>query len=272
MKAFCVFAACALFGACASRGGSGAGGTSGGAGTGGAISGGGVGGGAGGSGGSGDDRSFVPTLPISSHDGQPGALTVVALTLVQGAAGPELYLAVRNDGPTPVCETGVMITFNDQAGQELTSAAVGLLTGRYYRLEPDTVLSCIDAGRVAMGASTNLPAEVVIDQLGSLQHRFVFFNLDGIVPIEGLAVSALSTVATAVGRAYRGTLTNGLALTVSNPRVTIFPVNRVGRPLGAATSNATLVVPPAGTWSFETGSVTDTGVDQVAFPGAAIVP
>jgi hypothetical protein len=242
MKAFRVLAACVLIGACRTGVGSEPG----------------------------DDRLFVPDLPVTSLDGQQGALTLVALTLVQGATGPELYLAVRNDGPTPVCETGVMIIFNDKAGQELTSAAIGLLTGRFYRLDPDTVLSCIDAGRIAMGASTSLPAEVVIAELGSLQHRFVFFNLDGIVPLEGLAVSALGTVTTAGGRAYRGTLTNGLAVPVSSPRVTIFPVNRVGRPLGVTTSSATLDVPPGGTWNFETGGVTDAGVDQVAYPGGSI--
>ena len=50
----------------------------------------------------GDDRLFVPEdLPNTPHEGEVGVtLKLVASTLVQGAAGPELYAAVRNDGDT----------------------------------------------------------------------------------------------------------------------------------------------------------------------------
>ena len=57
---------------------------------------------------------------------------------------------------------------------------------------------------------------------------------------------------------------------MSAPTVTIFPVNRVGRPLGAATASSTIDIPPGGSWSFETSPVDDLGVDYVAYPAASI--
>src|SRR5688572_9841350 len=59
-------------------------------------------GGVGGIGGQpGDDLLFVPVgLPNTPYD-QVTTLTLVAFTLVEGANGPEIYAAVRNDGAMP---------------------------------------------------------------------------------------------------------------------------------------------------------------------------
>ena len=60
-------------------------------------------------------------------------------------------------------------------------------------------------------------------------------------------------------------MVNDLGSTVSGPSVAVFPVNRVGRPLGMATASATIDLPPGGTWTFQTDAVDDPGVDQVAY-------
>ena len=220
----------------------------------------------------GDDRLFVPEdLPNTPQEGEVGVtLTLVASTLVQGAAGPELYAAVRNDGSAPSCNAGMVTDFIDKAGQTVTSVGTALLSKQLYRLDPNTLVSCIDPGQIAMAASTSLPAEVVIAELGSLKHHFPTFGLDGIVPVAGFIVSQVETVAKGAGSAYTGTLTNGMDVTVTAPSVTIFPVNRVGRPLGAATSSAPIDIPPGGSWSFETSTVNDLGVDYAAYPAASI--
>ena len=70
---------------------------------------------------------------------------------------------------------------------------------------------------------------------------------------------------------YTGKVTNGLDVAVSAPAVAIFPVNRVGRPLGQATSSAIVDIPPGGSWAFETSAVDDLGVDYLAYPTAAIL-
>ena len=227
---------------------------------------------AGGAGAAGDDRLFVPDgLPNTPRDGEVGVtLKLLASTLVQGAAGPELYAAVKNDGVTPACNAGMMVDFVDKAGQTVATLGTALRSRQLYRLDASTIIGCIDPGQIAMSASTKLPAEVVIAELGSLRHTFPTFGLDGIVPVAGFTVGQVQTIAKGVASAYTGTFTNGLDVTVSAPAVTIFPVNRVGRPLGAATSSATIDIPPGGTWSFETSTVNDRGVDFAAYPAATI--
>jgi len=221
----------------------------------------------------GDERLFVPDgLPNTPRAGEVGVtLKLVGSTLVQGSTAAELHAAVRNEGNAPSCEAGMMTDFIDKAGQTVVTVGTALLSKQLYRLDATTIISCIDPGQIAMSASTNLPAEVVIEELGSLTHTFpTFGGLDGIVLVAGFTVSQVATIAKGAGSAYTGTLTNGFDTTVSGPSVTIFPVNRVGRPLGAATASATTDIPPGGSWSFETSAVNDLGVDYVAYPAASI--
>jgi hypothetical protein len=119
-----------------------------------------------------------------------------------------------------------------------------------------------------MSAATELPNEIVIEKLGYLQHRFPAFTIDGIVPIEGLDVSDVQTIAKTDGKLYTGKLSNRFDKTVTDPSVAIFPMNRVGRPLGVATSKTTTDIPPGSSWSFESTDVTDLGVGYVAYATA----
>ncbi len=219
----------------------------------------------------GDDRLFVPAgLSNTNIDGQDDGPTLIAFTLVQEGTGPKLYAAVKNNLDTPACEAGMTTYFVDKADQVVTSSGSVLLSGRLYRLSDGTIISCIDPGQVAMTASTDLPSTLMIDDLGFLEHLFPTFIVAGIVPTAGLTVSEVHAVATGAGHAYSGTVTNGLDVTVSAPAVAIFPVNRVGRPLGVATGSATVDLPPGGSWTFETSVVDDLGVDYLAYPTASI--
>ena len=83
-------------------------------------------------------------------------------------------------------------------------------------------------------------------------------------------MSNVTTVSRSPGSAYTGTLQNDFDASVSAPSVAIYPVNRVGRPLGVAKGAATTDIAPAASWTFETSTVTDPGVAQVAFPAATI--
>ena len=217
----------------------------------------------------GDDQLFVPAgLPNTSSDTGGGWLTLVAFTLVQEAAAPALYVAVRNDGAAPACNVGMLTDFFDKAGYPVTSAGAAVWSRQTYRLDPDSIFNCIDPGEIAMAASTNLPADLVIAELGSLRHSFPGFIVPDIVPIKGLTVSGVKTVTTGAGTVYSGTFTNGFDVAVSAPTVSVFPVNRVGRPLGMATSSTTTDLPPGGSLAFETSPVADPGVDQEAYPAA----
>ena len=218
----------------------------------------------------GDDALFVPEgLSMTDRDGA-GGLELIAFTLVQGAAGAEFYAAVRNDAAMPVCEPGLMTDFIDQAGALVTTATSVLQSGDLYRFNDGSgvIVTCITPGEIAMTFSTDLP--IVVEDIEALEYRFPAFPLDGVVLIDGLTVGELSTVGSGPGTAYTGTLTNGLEGAVSNPKVTIFPLNRVGRPLAVATSSATTELPAGGSWTFETTAVDDVGVDSVAYPAASI--
>jgi hypothetical protein len=202
---------------------------------------------------------------------EKGRLVLVAFTLVQGPVGPELYVAVRNDGQAPSCSAGMLTNFYDKAGQLVTTVGAGLQAQQLYRFDPNVVLTCVDPGQIAMAAATDLPEDLVIGNIGSLMHSFPTFNVAGIVPLGGaLTVSAVKTVTTGTGTAFTGKVTNGLDVAVSSPSVSIFPVNRVGRPLGVATSAGTTDVAPRGSWTFETSAVKDLGTSFAAYPAASI--
>ena len=159
--------------------------------------------------------------------------------------------------------------FVDKAGQVVTSATGVLESIHFYRRDTGEVLRCLAPGEIGMTGLAVLPPEVVLGELGSLQHAFPAFTVNDIAPVDALTVSDVRSVATGVGTLYAGTLKNGLDVPVSAPRVTVFPVNRVGRPLGMATTSAESELASGSSWSFETSNVDAEGVDFTAFPSAS---
>jgi hypothetical protein len=217
-----------------------------------------------------DDRLFVPPdLPNTNLNGHDEGLVLTAFTLARTDAGPELYAAVRNDGDTPACEAGMVTDFYDKSGARVTSAGSKLLSGRLYRLPDGTTISCVAPGQTAMTAATGLPEAVALDQLSSLVHLFPSFTVD-VAPVVGLTLRDVRTVERGAKTAYTGTLASGLDQAVSAAKVTVFPVSRVGRPLGVATSGADHDLAAGATWGFETGTVDDPGVGYAAFATATL--
>lgn len=216
-----------------------------------------------------DGRRFVPPgLSNTNVNGHDEGLVLVAFTLAQTAAGPELYAAVRNDGEAPACEAGMVTDFFDQRGERVTSAGSKLLSGRFYRLGDGTVISCIDPGQTAMTAATGLPAAVVIGEVGSLTHRFPSFTLADIAAVVGLTLRDVHTVGAGTETAYTGELVNGLDQPARAATVSVFPTSSVGRPLGVTTSSASDDIAAGASWSFETEAVEAPGVGYAAFPTA----
>ena len=208
---------------------------------------------------------------IRDSDGDvPGGLTLVAFSLLQGETGPELYAAVRNDGPTPSCQAGMLTDFFDKSEQLVASVGSVLQTRQFYRTGSGAIITCFDPGEVAMSVSRHLPESIVIAELGALQHAFPAFTVDGIVSVAGLSISDVRVVAAVAGNVYTGRLDNGLPVSVSAPQVTIFPINRVGRPLSAATASAQTDVPPGSSWSFQTNAAALLGVEYAGYPAASI--
>jgi hypothetical protein len=205
-------------------------------------------------------------LPNTNENGQDVGLALVAFTLVPGANGPSFYAAVQNVWSTPLCEAGMMIDFYDRGGELMGSGASVLQSGRFYQLTDGSgaIIPCIAPGQIAMTGETGLPAAIALDEVGSLQHLFPSFNVD-VTPVGDLTVAGVQAIASGEGTAYTGTVVNELPSTLSNPSVAIFPLNRVGRPVGMATASATMDLAPGGTWIFQTDAVDDPGVGQVAY-------
>lgn len=219
--------------------------------------------------GGGDTSLFVPAqIASNTTAGEATALSLLAFTLVKGPSGSaEFYAAVHNEGMTAICEPGMLLNFFDQAGAPLASAGIPLYTKQLYRLTDGTVIPCVDPGQLAMGGSTTLPPEVVIDELGHFEYAFPAFVLNDITPATALGLSPLQTARTLDGTSYSGTLLNTLE-TPASASVNVFPLNAVGRPLGMATASDTDALQPGDTWSFQTSTVRDPGVGTAVYPSA----
>ncbi|WP_437493996.1 hypothetical protein WME75_21620 [Sorangium sp. So ce1014] len=229
-------------------------------------------GGAGAGGDLGDDALIVPEdLTVVALPGGNGVLNVIALTLRKGPTHTELYAALRNDGDIPACSAAVSVELYDKTGQSLAAGINGLLTQHFYRLTDGSgaIAACVGPGDVTMAAVTDLPSDIVIEDVEHVVYRCPYFALD-VAPIDGLTISQVKAVTRGAATAYTGMLLNGLDVAVSSPSATVFSVNRVGRPLGVAIGSGTVQIPPGGSWAFETNTVDTPGPDQAAYPAAAI--
>jgi hypothetical protein len=260
----------------ATGGGAAGGGTAGGgAGTSsGATGGGAAGGGAGGNGGMmGDGSLVVPEgVTITPLDGGTGVLELFALTLAQTSAGVEGYAAVRNIGATFACSAALSIELFDATELSLGAGIGSLLSEEFHQLTDGSgsITSCVEPGDVAMAVVRDFPGGIALASVTIAVYRTPYFEL-AVEPIDGLSVSDLESMPLDGGTGYTGTFVNAFDLAVMNPFVTVFPVNRVGRPLGAAIGSGMLEIPTGGNWTFTTNAVDDAGVSEVAFPAGALV-
>jgi hypothetical protein len=223
-------------------------------------------------GGTAEDAPIVPEgLAVTALAGGNGVLEVIALTLRNGPIGPELYVALRNEGDVPACSAAVSVELFDESERSLAAGISGLLTQHFYRLTDgsDTIAACVGPGDVTMAAIPDLPSDLAIEEVATVVYRCPYFGLD-VVPIDGVTIERVKRVTRSTSTVYTGMFVNGLGVAVGNPSVTIFPVDRVGRPLGVATSSSTAEIPPAGRWSFETNPVDAPGVDHAAYPAGAL--
>jgi hypothetical protein len=230
--------------------------------------------GAGGGGPTGDGRLFVPEdLPNTELQGQEGGLTLVAFTLEQHEGALQPFAAVKNEGSAPACGVGMMLDARDETGGLLTSTAGGVEAGHFYVVDDGSgvVLPCIPPGGIGMAALARFSQDLTLEALRSLEHSFPAFGVD-VLPLSGVALSSLAVRRTVESGTYAGTFKNGLDVTVGDPTVAVFPLNRVGRPLGVARASGSTDVAPGGSWTFETTGVPDIGVGYAAFPGGSVEP
>jgi hypothetical protein len=220
-----------------------------------------------------DDARFFPTaLNVTALPGGNGVLDLIALTLRKGPTGPELYAAMRNDDPvTCACDPGLSVELYDKSGQVMGTWIAGLNTIHFYDVvDAGMLASCVGPGDVTMAAFSGLPSDLAVDSVGYVVYRCPYFALD-VVPIDaGFAVTQVTSAAGPEGgTVFTGTFVNGFDASVTDPSVTVFPVNSVGRPLGVATASGTGNVDAGGSWPFQTNAVDVPGASFVAYPSAS---
>jgi hypothetical protein len=223
---------------------------------------------------SGDATLIVPAeLTVMPVEGGNGGLDVVALTLRNGANGPELYAALKNDGDALACSAGFSPELLDGDQQSMGSWINGLLTQHIYRLDSGDLAGCVAPGDLAMVAITDLPADLDIHKARYVRYLCNYFASMG-TPVGGFTVTPTGTQSGAAGTVYTGTFVNDIGSPVDSPSVTAFPVNRAGRPLGVATATGTAadVIPAGGSWNFTTSGVDTRGVDVVMYGSASLEP
>jgi hypothetical protein len=245
-----------------------------------------------------DDALIVPQgLIVSLEQGGAGVLDLYALTLRDGPDGLELYAALTNDGDVPACDAALKVTLYDTSGQPLGNFINGLDTKSFYLYTlPDastTIAACAAPGDVTMTEIDTMASNISVADVGQVVYYYSYFALDAVL-IDGLTVTQVNVVTgnagtndagtgdagtgdagtgdagtSNAGTTYTGTVLNGLDQIVTDPSIRIFPLNRVGRPLGVAGGSDSSQVPAGGTWTFQTDSVDMPGVGYAAFPAAS---
>lgn len=219
-----------------------------------------------------DHVRIVPEgLRVTALPGGNGVLEVTALTLRKGSSSTEVYAALKNDGDIPACTAAFSIELFDATGQSLAAGIGGLLTQQFYRLidGSGSIAACVGPGDVTIAAVTDLPAEIAIEDIKTIVYRCPYYALD-VVPVAGLGIDDLKRVTEAGGSTYTGTLVNDFDVAVSAPSVAVFPLNRVGRPLGMAIGRSTEEIAPGGSWTFHTDTTEARAADYAAYPAGAI--
>ena len=206
-------------------------------------------------------------MEVTTPAGACGVLSLTALTLHQGQTNAELYAALKNIGGTPACSPAFSVTVFDRAENAVATGIAGVLVRHFYRLVDgsNTLAACVGPGDVSLLSIRDLPPELVISDVGRLEYRCTFWALD-VVPAGSLSVADVRSLPGDSSVTFAGSLVNGLDVALDTPSVAVFPLNRVGRPLGVALGAGAAQLPPGASWDFETTPVSDAGVEQAAYP------
>lgn len=217
------------------------------------------------------DDLFAPAGMPNVGLSETAALQVYTATLKSGARGLELYVGVCNRSDWHQCSAAMQVELSDNTEQVVATVSTSVHSGRLFRFsESPYPLSCVAPGEIGMAAVTEFPEGVALTDVASLGYRFSVFQIDVVTPVVGVRVDQVEAFEAPGGVAFRGKVINDSDAPVTDPGVSVFPINEAGRPLGYAAASAAVEILPAGDWSFETTAVTERGAGQVTFALANI--
>jgi hypothetical protein len=217
-----------------------------------------------------DMRRFVPDVPLSYVGTivDPG-VEIVGFTLHEHPSYPgqfEFLAAVRNvSADLRLCAADLETMFRDGGGARL-GRGFGLIESPLHRGSSGAggLINCISPGQTGMQAVLVDLGSRTIDDVTSITWTIGALNVFDAVPSADLTVTDVMAIAAPGGRVFTGRLENRGRRTVTGPRVTLFGLNVVGRPLFASSDIESIDVAPAGSWGFETGPSFDEAYDSHA--------
>ena len=210
-------------------------------------------------------------LKVRALPGGNGVLEVTALTLRKRDTTSELLAALKNNGNVPACHAAFAVELFDAGEQSLAAGITGLLTQQFYRRTDGsgTIAACVAPGERTLAAITDLPPELVVEDVSVVVYRCPYSALD-VERIDGMVVERVEALARGGGIALAGTLVSSFKVSVNRPSVTVFVVDAVGRPLDFAIGTGDVQIPPGGKWDFETSAVEVSGAEYLAYPAGAL--
>lgn len=196
-----------------------------------------------------------------------GELALTGLTLRRGASGVELYVALRNGSDRPACSPAFSVELLDRSDQAVGTGLGGLLVKSFYRLDDGSgsIAACVAPGELTMAAITDLPAELVLEEVARLVYFCNFWQLEGSA-LPGLDIVDVRAATGDDGVVFTGSLVNRFDVALESPGVAIFPLDRDGRPLAIASSGAAPELPAGARWQFETSPVSEPFASHAAYP------
>ncbi len=214
-------------------------------------------------------KPFVPDNITVEYAGAgpTGGLELIAFTLASnGTGGAVFYVAVKNNGTDVICGVDVPADFFDGSGTELASTiGAGALAAPMYN-SFGSPSACLGPGDIGMGTASLGLSGLDVSQVAKIEHGFVGNISSSAVKLTGVTVdNVMLEVAFANNYKATGTVTNNSGMVISNPEVTIFAVDSVGRPFGEMSALDLNPISNGGTWMFNSTDTEGPVSDYVAY-------
>jgi hypothetical protein len=186
--------------------------------------------------------------------------------------GLEWLTAIENTGTSQLCVLEIGSTFFDASNAELASGwklvEVPLARGVSGT---GSLVRCLGPGQIGMAADT-LTLNDLTDPtvVASVRYSFRGLILTDAVSTNDIVVTGVRIVVDSFGEnQYTGQMRNDSDVPVSNPSISIFGVNAVGRPLVEAMDIELTTIAPGASWTFTTLSFEESPPGFVAVPDAS---
>jgi len=175
----------------------------------------------------------------------------VAGTIEQnGDIGPEWLIAVKNEGPDPVCIVMINGELLDGSNVALAKETVIMSSPRY--LSYDSPTACIGPGDTAMGQ-----VSIQFDSGDASQVKAVHYGISGSINPDATKLSDITADGITVEdfsakmKLVKGTLKNhSTSKSYKFPGLTLYTVDGAGRPMAQGEALSGTPLAPGGSYDF----------------------